>query len=107
VDDFPWCIFRFLDMSKPPDKIDNAKVLEWAYSGEKPFGFLYYQDGTVFSEIYALAICAYENSDTFYRFSCNKNWECLQDSEHNSIEEAKNNIPVQYKNAPLIWNKVL
>lgn len=92
-------------MSNPPEKIDNAKVLEWAYSGEKPFGFLCYADGTVHSEIYGLAICIYEKTNSIYRFSCTKNWVCEQDTDCKSIEDAKKNIPEQYKNVPIVWHK--
>jgi len=91
-------------MNKPPSYIDNAKVLEWAWSGSKHFGFVNYQNGDVAATIYGLAICQYENSDKVYRFSCDKNWETEQDSEYDSIEEAKEELPQQYKVIQAQWH---
>ena len=82
---------------KPNEEIDGAKVLIWAWSGLNPFGFV----GDV--EIYGLAICQYENSDGIYRFSCGENWETQQDGLYDSIEQAKNQLPDQYRNVPANW----
>lgn len=84
-------------MSKPPNKIDEANVLEWAWSGTISFGKVGETD------IYGLAICQYENSDEYYRFSCDNNWETKQDGLYDSIEEAKNGLPEQYKNVSASW----
>jgi hypothetical protein len=84
-------------MKKPPNKIDKANVLEWAWSGSIPFGKVGETD------IFGLAICQYENSDEYYRFSCDKNWETEQDGLYDSVEEAKNCLPEQYKNVPANW----
>ncbi len=74
-------------------------MLEWAWSGDVPFGEINYQDGEIAATIYGLAICQYENANKIYRFSCDKNWETGQDSEYASIEEAKEELPEQYKAA--------
>ena len=91
-------------MCIPPNTIDGAEVLEWAWSGEKPFGTLHYQSGEIASELYGLAICRYKNSNIVYRFSCNANWETEQDSDYNSIQEAKECLPKQYRNVNVVWN---
>ena len=94
-------------MKKPPKEIDGAKVLEWAWSGSIPFGTIKYKDGEMdgqtASEIYGLAICQYENSDVVYRFSCDENWETQQDGNYNSVEEAKEYLPDQYRNISANW----
>jgi hypothetical protein len=91
-------------MNKPPEKIDGARVLEWAWSGEIPFGVIKYADGEeIAAEIYGLAICQYDNSKIIYRFSCDRNWETEQDSDYTSIEEAKKNLPEQYKKVAVEW----
>ncbi|WP_417503143.1 hypothetical protein [Marinobacter sp.] len=92
-------------LSKPPKEIDGAEVLEWAWSGNKPFGFVRLQSGEVAAEIFGLAICRYPDSDTIYRFSCNIEWETEQDSDYCSINEAKKNLPEQYKNIEAQWQK--
>ena len=91
-------------MSIPPNEIDGAEVLEWAWSGEKPFGILHCPSEEIASEIYGLAICRYRSSNVVYRFSCNANWETEQDSDYNSIQEAKERLPSQYRNANVVWN---
>jgi hypothetical protein len=69
--------------------IDDAQVLWWAWAGEKPFGCC----GDV--EIFGFAICRYD-SGSLYRFSCNKNWETVNDSPQEDEEEAKAASPLNY-----------
>ena len=94
-----------MSMVKPPKTIDGATVLEWAWSGELPFGLLTYTSGETAAEIYGFAICSYPEATNVYRFSCNKNWEAEQDSPYESVEAAKDNIPSQYNNALVNWVK--
>lgn len=89
---------------KPPKKIDGANVLEWAWSGDIPFGVIHYSEGNLPPiEIFGLAICQYVKSNDIYRFSCNKNWETEQDGVYSSVEAAKEHLPSQYKNVPANW----
>jgi hypothetical protein len=88
-------------MNKPPSEIDGANVLYWAWSGSTPFGVVYGSP----DEIYGLAICQYPNSEEVYRFSCNKNWETEQDGLYDSVEQAIENLPDQYRNVEPIWIK--
>ncbi|TMP32903.1 hypothetical protein [Pseudoalteromonas rubra] len=90
-------------MNNPPSEIDGANVLEWAWSGDKPFGYIHYENGKVAAKIYGLAICKYENGDGVYRFSCNEHWETEQDQKYGSINEAKLNIPLQYQSVIAKW----
>ncbi len=88
---------------KPPAEIDGATVLEWAWSGEKPFGTVTYDSKEIKAEIFGLAICKYADDDKYYRFSCNSEWETEQDFDYNSISEAKNHLPAQYREMEIIW----
>ncbi|WP_020409580.1 hypothetical protein [Hahella ganghwensis] len=90
-------------MKKPPNEIDGAKVLEWAWSGDKPFGALRYESGEIAAKIFGLAICSYPGSKKFYRFSCDSEWKTEQDSDYNSINEAKEKLPSQYQGVEVIW----
>lgn len=92
-------------MNKPPKEIDGAKVLYWAWSGSVPFGFIKYPDGQIAFEIYGLAICQYEKSGQIYRFSCDKNWETEGDSPYDSVNQAIEDLPEQYKNVRADWVK--
>ncbi|MGB8192789.1 MAG: hypothetical protein WCF67_12755 [Chitinophagaceae bacterium] len=88
----------------PPDYIDGARVIKWAWSGEKPFGFVGDENDPQKEEIYGLAICKYEDGDGIYRFSCGKDWETVQDGYYNTVAEALERLPEQYKNVTAHWN---
>lgn len=89
---------------EPPEYIDSAKVIKWAWSGLQPFGIVSSEDGPEKEEIYGLAICKYEGSKNVYRFSCDKNWETIQDGVYEDIEEAVRLLPDQYKNVEANWH---
>ena len=84
-------------MKIPPKYIDDGKVLKWAWYGKRPFGF----DGD--TQIFGLAICQYNDSATVYRFSCDKEWETIQDASYDNVEQAVGNLPEQYKNITAEW----
>ena len=88
---------------EPPNYLDGAKVIKWTWSGLEPFGVIEILDSDEKEEIFGLAICKYDDSDNFYRFSCDKNWEVVQDSFYKSIEEAVTFLPGQYKNVGRNW----
>lgn len=92
--------------SEPPDYLDGAKVVLWAWSGQQPFGFVSNEDGTERQEIYGLAICNYEgkvSKEPIYRFSCDINWAVIQDSIYDTIENAISFLPDQYRNVAANW----
>ncbi len=89
-------------MVNPPDELDKAKVIKWAWSGKEPFGYIDAGDGSKI-EIHGLAICQYEDSHSVYRFSCDENWEVQQDSLHDSIEDAVRQLPDQYQMVTANW----
>jgi len=93
-------------MTEPPNELDGAKVIMWAWSGQKPFGLIPMvnsNSGPDSIEIFGLAICQYTDSDCIYRFSCDKNWEVQQDEVYDSIDEALSQLPDQYKLITAGW----
>lgn len=86
----------------PPSEIDGALVLAWAWSGQKPFGYV---PGAEQPDIYGLAIATYD-FEQFYRFSCDKDWNTTQDGLYDSVEEAKRLLPNQYKEIPAVWQTI-
>jgi hypothetical protein len=91
-------------INEPPDELDGAKVIKWAWSGDEPFGFLRYGDYAFEPiEIYGLAICQYDDSAVVYRFSCDEHWEVQQDGDYSSIEDALRLLPDQYKLVVAKW----
>ena len=85
----------------PPPTLDGARVLWWAWSGEIPFGVLPGAEGDD-RFVFGFAVCKYEGG-RFYRFSCNRHWQVVQDMDHWSEEEAKADIPDQYDAALVVW----
>jgi len=88
---------------EPPEYLDGAKVIKWAWSGQQPFGFIGNQDDPERKEIYGLAICKYADGEGIYRFSCNKNWEVVQDRFYDTVENAIKQLPDQYKTVEADW----
>lgn len=92
-------------MKEPPTEIDGALVIEWAYSGEHPFGYVKYPDGSIAAYIYGLAIAQYKGDEKVYRFACDANWVTEQDFDYDSVEEAKSDLPAQYRKVKAVWQK--
>ena len=91
------------DMEKPPPPIiDGATVVEWAWSGDLPFGEV---PGSDSPWIHGLAIATYDGKG-FYRFSCDRHWEVQQDDVYESLEEAKQHLPQQYRNVDACWRRM-
>lgn len=90
-------------MSRPPRQLDNADVILWAWSGEQPFGYLRYSDGSICCEVFGQAICQYAGSESYYRFTCDKDWSVEQDSDHDTIEDAKASARQLYGVAESNW----
>ena len=88
-------------LREPPSEIDGAKVIEWAWSGHQPFGEV---PGAKSPEIYGLAIATYDGEE-FYRFSCDENWETQQDGLYDSLDDAKDQLPDQYRMVEACWVK--
>jgi len=91
------------DLIEPPQELDGAKVIKWAWSGHKPFGFVGNDDDPERDIIYGLAICSYGENEGIYRFSCDRNWEVIMDGYYDTIEQALDQLPDQYKNVEPDW----
>jgi hypothetical protein len=89
---------------EPPDELDDAEVILWAFNLQKPFFIMKYVDGTVYKPIHGFAICRYKKENQYYKFSCDSGWNVEGDSVHSSIEEAckaAKGMSIE----PIIWNK--
>jgi len=90
--------------NEPPDELDGAGVLYWAWSGGKPFFVMPYSDGSGGISIHGLAVCQYE-SGAIYRFSCSRGWEVENDSNRASVDDAMTGPSAQYYVAAVEWQK--
>lgn len=93
-----------LENFEPPDELDGAEVLLWAYNPASPFFMMRYADGTEYKPIHGLAICRYKGSEVFYKFSCDRNWNVEGDFDETSIEAAVQNAQKQ-SSEPITWIK--
>jgi len=96
--------FRSRDTIEPPDELDGAEVILWAYHPQKPFFIMEYSDGRPYKPIHGFAICRYEGEKKYYKFSCDKVWNVENDQICDSIEEAVK-AATDISNEPISWNK--
>lgn len=96
-------------MKKPPEKIDGALVLFWAWSGRHPFFLMPGTNGGNSIPIFGLAVCRYLDSGEVYRFSCSENWETENDTDYGSaelaVEEAMRMPSGQYDVSEVAWHR--
>lgn len=94
-----------ISQEDPPDTLDSAEVLFWAWSGKEPFWVMNDSDGSFCSEIYGLAICKYKEEDKFYRFVCSRTWTVQNDTVYDSLEEIFETTRVQSPKSEVKWHK--
>ena len=87
----------------PPCTIDDAKVFYWTWSGEEPFFYMTDTEGENPIAIHGFAICQYDGSGTVYRFSCDADWETVNDWTFDSMADAMDGVAEQYRLASICW----
>ena len=95
--------FTDKNLNEPPDYLDGAKVIKWAWAEQQPFGYVGNNNDQARKEIFGLAICQYEENDSVYRFSCDINWDTIQDASYDTADNAIEQLPDQYKNVAANW----
>lgn len=70
-----------------PDELDGAKVI--MHTPEGDYGSLPSWDGKGSERCVFVAICKYDNEDSYYLFHCNADFEVLSDSSWFSVEECQ------------------
>jgi hypothetical protein len=53
----------------------------------------------------ALAVCRYPGEDGYYLFGCNAAWECVTDTWHQTLEEAKAQAEFEYAGVSVTWQR--
>lgn len=87
----------------PPSHIDGARVLAWAWS-EFPFGHVASDAAAAPIAIHGLALCQYAGESGVYRFSCDARWDSVQDERYASVEDARQQLPAQYRAVAATWH---
>ena len=97
-------LFKKRKTLEPPDELDGAEVLFWAFNSKKPFFIMECSDGTPHKPIHGFAICRYKGEKQYYKFSCDIDWNVENDSDHDSVEDAigaaidMSTEPIRWKN---------
>ena len=52
-----------------------------------------------------LAVCRYADEAQVYRFSCDARWETLQDEAYASVDDARGQLPAQYRAVIAAWHR--
>ncbi|MGF7040079.1 hypothetical protein [Mucilaginibacter lappiensis] len=86
-------------MNKVPHIIGSAKVILYAIVGDIiATGSTTHVVGNQLIEwFHGVAICQYEGDSGYYLFYCNKMWETITDTWHETIEDAKDQAQHEYK----------
>ncbi|MGK5053268.1 hypothetical protein [Janthinobacterium sp. RB2P8] len=88
-----------------PTHLDGARVLAWAWS-DLPFGHVTADTGAAPVAIHGLAVCRYGDEAQVYRFSCDEHWDTVQDEVYASVDEARGQLPAQYRAVTAAWRPV-
>jgi hypothetical protein len=93
----------------PPSKIDNASPLLFtAIDGRhKPTGACRHTvEGELSGSAAGLAICQYDTGEGFYLFYCDRDWNVITDTWHETLEDAKAQAEFEYEGAGATWRTV-
>ena len=77
----------FVTSNTFPKMLDGAKVLYFTEAGT--FEPVYYTGGAVAHNVFYLAICKYDNDDSYYLFHIDENMEVVADTCWDSVEYFK------------------
>ena len=83
-----------------PDILDGAKVL--FFSIKDDYGVMFDTEGNEIAQIKYFAICRYDDSDEYYLFKCNDEYEVESDFLCDSIEMCMNIASDSY-GEKIIW----
>ena len=95
-------------MACAPGEIDGAAVVLFTTIDERhrPTGACrHFVAGELAGPAAGLAICRYENDDSFYLFGCDAGWRVVTDTLHATIEEAKAQAEFEYEGVTATWRR--
>ena len=84
-----------------PIQLDGATVLYYTFQDD--YGYSIFPNGKIADRYRYLAICQYSKDDEYYLFCCTENYEVVNDSVWESVEECME-IARKYKEN-IVWNK--
>ena len=84
-----------------PIQLDGATVLYYTFQDD--YGYSIFPNGKIADHYRYLAICQYSKDDKYYLFCCTENYEVVNDTVWESVEECME-IARKYKEN-IVWNK--
>ena len=96
----------FIMINKIPTKIGGANLICYVILDSrhiKTGNTEHWVGGQILEEVYGLAICKYDNDTGYYLFYCNRNWETITDTFHDTVEDAKDQAEFEFSNTVSTW----
>lgn len=96
-------------MLKPPANLDEAKVLYYTSIDERhmPTGATqHWVADELLGSAAGLAICQYNKDDAFYLFYCDRAWNVITDTCHQSLEDAFDQAELEYQGVSQTWEQM-
>lgn len=91
-------------MTQPPPVLGGAEVICWAWSGSKPFGIFPTASRRLDDATYTYGLAACRTQDGLaYLFSCDSRWNTVGDTMYDSVEDAIDDLPDQFKEVEAHW----
>jgi hypothetical protein len=93
-------------MRSPPKALDGFRVLEYARidTAVRPTrSCRHFVKGSRMGPACALVICEAEDSEGYYLFYCDVEWNVLTDTWHRTVEDAKRQAAFEYDGIDEKW----
>lgn len=93
-------------MNKAPSEIDGARVGLYTPIDERhrhTGNCRQIVAGELMGAAAGLAICRYDGDTSFYLFGCDREWNVLTDTWHETLEDAKAQAEFEYAGVSATW----
>ena len=90
-----------------PDQLDGAQLICFTVLDDRHIptgGTRHSVDGEPIAGFAGLAICEYPNTEKeFYLFYCDRDWNVVTDTCHQSLDDAKSQAAFEYQGVDDTW----
>jgi hypothetical protein len=91
-------------MKPPPPTLQGAQILHWTGTDAEPFYYL--KDGKNVIVIAGMAIGKYDYGECFFLFTCDPDWNVINDRDATSLQEARHLAESLASHHLLVWHQV-
>jgi hypothetical protein len=96
-------------MHQPPKLIGGARVIRWSVIDvrHRPTeNCRQVVEGDLQRPAAGLAICRYDGDGACYLFGCDRQWNAVTDTCHETLEQALQQAEFEYEGVSATWNVV-